>query len=294
MNTITKRHKNGQAHNRLEAGKVVRDHHNGSGQRLLGVVGLSLKEYLLFCREHALMLLVCFIAVFVLMGAWQFVFLRIMDFYNLEAYSLADTLIIVASSPISYTLYGILLVPLALILLMRTTEHDYSSNQVIRQVRLSRIWVRQCTKSLCVAVTMTVMVILAALVCGFLATDILISFDEPRGLFSFYTAGRTWQDASFVRILGAFCLYTLLIMSTMMLLWSVLDLFIKKHWASFIIVVLCGFAEVLSEVGGLYSWIGISYRTWLPGAHQYLWVLITAIAVLCIFGMCFIKRRLIF
>lgn len=254
---------------------------------------MTLKEYLMFCKGHLLTLFANCIVVFVLTAAWQFVFLRIMDFYNLEAYSLADTLIIVSSPPIPYTFYGILLVPLALVLLMRVSENDYSPNQVVRQVRLSHIWARQCVKSLCVALTMTLMVTLAALVCGSLATDSLISFDNPRGPFSFYTAGRALQDALFNQVLGAFCLYTLLIMSAMMLLWSFLDLFIKKRWTSFTVVALCGFAEALSEIGGLYSWTGISYRTWLPNAHQNLWILIPAIIVLCFFGTYFIRKRLI-
>jgi hypothetical protein len=286
-------YKGEQARDHSETGQKAFAPNNGPSQRLLGVIGPSFKEYLLFCREHVLMLLACFGMVFVLVGAWQFVFLRIMDFYNLEAYSLADTLIVVGSAPVAYTLYGILLVPLAIIVLMRVSEHDYSPNQVIRQVRLSRIWVRQCVKSLCVALTITVMVTLAALVCGALAVESLISFDGPRGLFSFYTAGRTLQDASFMRVLGVFCVYTLLIMTAMMLLWSFLDLLIKKRWASFTIIVLCGLAEVLSEVGGLYFWAGISYRTWIPGGHQYFWALLPAIAILCLLGARFIRRRLI-
>jgi hypothetical protein len=294
MNTLTERHEDGQTQSHLNADKKIHTHNAGLSHRLFGVINLSLREYLLFCREHVPMLFACCIATFSLAGAWQFGFLRIMDFYNLEAYSLADALVITASSPVPYTLYGILLVPLALIMLMRTTEHDYFPNQVVRQARLSHIWIRQCVKSLCVASTMTVMVIIAVLVCGSLVARSLVSFDDPRGLFSFYTAGRTLPDVSFIQIFGMFCLYTLLIMFAMMLLWSFLDLLIKKRWASFVIVVLCGFAEVLSEVGGLYSWAGISYRTWLPGAQQYLWALIPAIAILCFSGTRLIRKRLIF
>ena len=131
------------------------------------------------------MLLVCCGVICTLVGVWQVAFLRVMDFYNLEAYSLADTLIIVASPPFSYKLYGILLAPLAIILLMCATEYDYSSNQVIRQQLLSQIWARQCVKSLCVALTITAMIILATLTCGSLAAGSLISFDVPRSPFSF-------------------------------------------------------------------------------------------------------------
>jgi hypothetical protein len=58
--------------------------------------------------------------------------------------------------------------------------------------------------------------------------------------------------------------------------------------------VLCGLAEFLSEIGSIYSWTGIGYRTWLPNAHQYLWALVPAIVVLCLFGTRLIRKRLIF
>jgi hypothetical protein len=189
---------------------------------------------------------------------------------------------------------GIAIVPIMLVVLVKATENDRLTNNVVRLQNLSDVWVRQLVKSFCVAFTIAIPMIAATLIAGSLRADSLINFGEQRSLFAFVNEGQVMPDLAFSQVLATFCVYCLLILLAVALLWSTLDLLIAKHWLSFSIVMLLGLVEVApAGIKGLYYYTGIGYQTWLSGASQRLWLLAVLIVGLGCLGAYLTQRRLV-
>jgi ABC-type sugar transport system permease subunit len=143
-----------------------------------------MREYAVFCKGHPLLLLIGAALIFGLIGLWLFMQQRVMAFYHVSLFSLADALILVVSPP-RWMIIGTTIVPLMLVALMQVTENDREPSNIVRLRKLSNVWARQLAKSLCVALTMTVLITAFTFIVGSLCAGSLINFDEQRSIFAF-------------------------------------------------------------------------------------------------------------